>query len=87
MKKIIVAMVSSLLFACSVAQAEPSAADQKWLEVVQKMVEKGQTKLSTPSQERVKLFQTWASQHGLTVVVTKADSNFKIEVTKPVAKN
>lgn len=87
MKKIIVAMVSSLLFACSVAQAEPSAVDQKWLEAVQKMVEKGQTKLSTPSQERVKLFQTWASHHGLTVMVAQADSTYKLEVTKTVATN
>jgi hypothetical protein len=87
MKKIIIATMSSLLFACSVAQAQPSAADQKWLEVVQKMVEKGQTKLSTPSQERVKLFQTWASQPGLTVVVTQADSSYRLEVTRTVAKN
>ena len=87
MKKVIIATAGFLLIACSVALAEPGAADQKWLEVVQKMVEKGQTKLSTPSPERVKLFQTWASQHGLTVAVTRADSNYKIEVTKPVAKN
>jgi hypothetical protein len=70
-----------------VALAEPSAADQKWLAAVQKMVEKGQTKVSTPSQERVKLLQTWANQHGLSVVVTQADSNYKLEVTKTIAKN
>jgi hypothetical protein len=87
MKKIIVAVVSSLLFAGSIALAEPSAADQKWLEVVQKMVEKGQNQLSTPSQERVKLLKDWAAKNGFTVTVTQANSTYKLEVTKTVAKN
>ena len=87
MRKIIVVAVGCLLIACSVALAEPSAADQKWLEAVQKMVENGQTQLSTPSQERVKLLQTWASQHDFTVVVTHTDSSYRLEVTKPVAKS
>jgi len=87
MKKIIVAVVSSLLFASSIALAEPSAADQKWLEVVQKMVEKGQTQLSTPSQERVKLLKDWAAKNGFTVTVTQADSSYKLVIARNVAKN
>jgi hypothetical protein len=87
MKKIIVATVSCLLIAGSVALADPSAADQKWLVAVQKMVEKGQTKISTNSQERVKLLQTWANQHGLSVMVTLADASYKLEVTRTIAKN
>jgi len=87
MKKIIAATAGFLLIACSVALAQPSTADQKWLEVVQKMVEKGQTKLSTPSLERVKLLKDWAAKNGFTVTVTQADSSYKLEVSKTLAKN
>lgn len=87
MKKVIVAAVSLLLFAGYVALAEPSAADQKWLEAVQKMVDKGQTQISTPSADRVKLVKDWAAKSGFTVAVTQNESSYKLEITKHVAKN
>ena len=87
MKRITVAIIGALLLAASVVMANPSAADQKWLEAVQKMVEQGQTQISTPSKERVDLFKDWAAKKGVSVVVTQVDSSYKLEITKTVVKN
>jgi hypothetical protein len=87
MRKIAAVIASCLLIAGSNAMADPSAADQKWLEAVQKMVEKGQTKVSTPSQERVDLLKKWAAERGFSVDVAKTDAGYRIELTKSVARN
>ena len=63
MKKI--ALVAGLLMVGFSVLAAPVEADQKWLEAVQKMVEKGKNKVSTPSQERVDLVKKWAAAKGL----------------------
>jgi hypothetical protein len=87
MKKTIVAIVGLILIACNVVLADSSTADQKWLGAVQKMVQQGQTKVSTPSDGRVKLIQDWAQKNSYSVTVTKSDTSFQLEITRSVAKN
>jgi rRNA maturation endonuclease Nob1 len=87
MKKFVAIMAGCLMLGGFSAMAEPSATDQKWLTAVQKMVEDGQTRVSTPSEERVKLLKEWAAKQGLAVQVTKTDAGFSIELQKKVAKN
>jgi rRNA maturation endonuclease Nob1 len=87
MKKFVAIMAGCLLLGGFSAMAEPGATDQKWLTAVQKMVEDGQTRVSTPSEERVKLLKEWAAKQGLSVEVTKTDAGFSIKLQKKVAKN
>ena len=67
--------------------AAPVEADQKWLEAVQKMVEKGKNNVSTPSQARVDLVKKWAAAKGLTVAVSKTEAGFQLELSKNLARN
>ena len=87
MKKTILAAASLLLIAGNIAIAEPTAADQKWLTVVQKMVEQGKTQFSTTSQDRVELAKNWAQKNSYSVVIKKTDAGFKLEFSRSVAKN
>jgi outer membrane biogenesis lipoprotein LolB len=93
MKKKLITAASLALIACAVIAAEPNvadqktAADQKWLTVVQKIAEKGQTKISTPSEARVTLLKNWAAMNGYSVEVTKTEAGFKLDVTRNIAKN
>lgn len=85
MKKL--ALLVAVLTFCVAASAEPTAADQKWLEAVQKMVAAGQTKISTPNQERVTLLKNWAGGQGYSVEVVKTDAGYRIELTKHLARD
>ena len=87
MKKIALVMAGCLLLAGISALANPSEADQKWLGVVQKMVEKGKNKISTPSQARVDLVKKWAAAHSLNVAVSKTEAGYQLELSKNLAKN
>ncbi len=87
MKKHLLTIAGILLVACTMVAAEPSAADQKWLAAVQKMTETGQAKVSTPSEERVKLLKDWAGKNGFSVEVVKTESGFTIGLTRSMAKN
>jgi len=81
-------MLGCLMIASYSAPAKPvAAADQKWLEVVQKMVEKGKNRVSTPSEERVELLKKWAGEKGFTVSVSKIETGFQLELSKNIAKN
>jgi hypothetical protein len=64
----------------------PNEADQKWLEVVQKKVAEGQTRVSTPIEERVTLLKDWAGKNGYTVAVTQGDNGYRLEVSKGLAQ-
>jgi hypothetical protein len=86
MKKTIVAIAGFLVIACNVVLAD-TAADQKWLTEVQKMVTQGQTKVSTSNEDRVKLVEGWAKQHSYSVTVTKTDGSYKLDITRNVVKN
>ncbi|MCG3146895.1 MAG: hypothetical protein PCFJNLEI_00330 [Verrucomicrobiae bacterium] len=87
MKKYPILFVGCLILVGSSVMAEPSATDQKWLTIVQKMVAEGKTSISTPSEDRVKLAKDWAAQQGLAVEVTKKEASYAIEFQKKVAKN
>lgn len=87
MKKTIIATASILLTACTIAIAEPSETDQKWLAAVQKMTETGQAKVSTASESRVQLLKNWAEKNGFSVKVTQSETSFTVDLTKSVAKN
>ena len=87
MKRIVVLALAGVLATfCFAALAETKPTDQKWLEAVQEMVTKGQSKVSTPSEERVNLLKAWGKDHGYIVKVTKTDAGYKIEVTKELAQ-
>jgi hypothetical protein len=87
MKKLAAFIVGAFLLVNHAALADPTPGDQKWLKAVEEMVEKGQTRISTPSQDRVNLLNEWAAKHGLSVVVTKGESGFSIVVERRQAKN
>lgn len=64
-----------------------SAADQKWLGAIEKMVANGQHEISTPVAARIQLLQAWAKKNGYTVELTKTDAAFRIRLSKDIAKN
>ncbi len=87
MKRLVLLSLSGLLLTFAFnAVADPTAADQKWLDVVQKMVAKGERQVSTPSTDRVNLLKTWGKEHGYSVKVTKTEAGYKIEVSKQLAQ-
>lgn len=87
MKKLTALFVSLLAFSF-LAVAEPTEADQKWLQTVEKMVAKGETKVSTSSEDRVTLVKDWAQKKGYSVTVTKSEKAFRLELTsKDSSKN
>jgi len=65
MKKTVAIICGCLLTASVALAAEPTEADQKWLTVVTKMVESGNTEISTPSEVRANLLKDWASNRVL----------------------
>ena len=62
---------------------QPSEADQKWLGAVEKKIASGELQVSTPSETRVNLLKEWAVKSGYSV---KADSNYRVQVSKGLAK-
>ena len=86
MKKIAVLMLGCLLTFGLTALGEIKDADQKWLEAVQKMVVKGEKKVSTPNEARANLLKEWGSKNGYSVKVTKAETGYSIEVSKSLAQ-
>ena len=83
MKRLVVLALSGVLvsFCLTAVSAEPSKADQKWFEAVQKMVASGEHKLSTPNETRANLLKDWGKEKGYTVKVTKTDTGYSIEVS------
>jgi hypothetical protein len=87
MKKISKLLMGCLLVCSLTVVAESNQSDQKWLDAVQKMVAKGATEVSTPSQDRAKLLKEWAGKRGYSVEVTKTEAGFRVVVSKSLAKN
>ena len=87
MKKIIIVALGCLLSLNLALAGEPSAADQKWLSAVEKMVAEGKTSVSTPSKERVDLLKQWAGKKGYTVDVTKSENSYRAKLSKNIAKS
>lgn len=86
MKKLTALTAACVLIAGLAFAGQPNEADQKWLEVVQKKVTEGQTKVSTPSQERVTLLKEWAGKNGYTVAVNQSEHGYRLELAKNVAQ-
>jgi hypothetical protein len=86
MKRTIVVALACLLTLGYAFAGEPTAADQKWLETVSKMVADGQTKVSTPSADRVGLLKEWAGKNGYSIEVTKSDTSYRAELSKNLAQ-
>ena len=80
MKKLAAVLLGCVLTFNFAALGEVKEADQKWLEAVQKMVTKGEKKISTPNEDRVNLLKEWGSKKGYTVKVTKTEKGYNIEV-------
>ncbi|MCU0784085.1 MAG: hypothetical protein MUF81_08580 [Verrucomicrobia bacterium] len=86
MKQIIAIACGGLLSISSALAGEPSQGDQKWLTAIEQKVAQGDTKISTSSEERVKLLKEWAGTKGYTVVVTKCDASYRVELSKSLAQ-
>lgn len=59
---------------------EPSKADQKWSDAVEKMIAAGTATISTPVESRVKLAKELAEKRGRECKVEKTDKGYKIVV-------
>jgi hypothetical protein len=81
MKKLTAILLGCSLTVFAALAAEPSAADQKWLETVEKMVTGGEKRVSTPSEERVNLLKEWGTKKGYALKVTKTERGYSVEVT------
>jgi hypothetical protein len=81
MKKLSVLLLGGLFAATLALGAEPTPADQKWVQAVEKMVAKGEHKVSTPKEERVSLLKDWAAKNGYSVKVTKNATGYSVELT------
>lgn len=87
MKKLIALTAACALFAGVALAGQPSEADQKWLEVVQKKVAGGQTRISTPLEERVALLKDWAAKNGYNISVSQSEKGYRLQLTKHLAQN
>jgi len=82
MKRIILAAVGCF-FALNLALAgELSAADQKWITVVEKMVAEGQNTISTPNKDRIELLKDWAKKNGYAIQVAANNQGYRVTVSK-----
>jgi hypothetical protein len=86
MKKLTALTAACILITGLAFAGQPNEADQKWLEVVQKKVAEGQTKVSTPIQERVTLLKDWADKNGYTVNVAQTDAGYRLDLAKNLAQ-
>lgn len=92
MKKYAVVLLGCFLTLGFPAFGEVKEADQKWLEAVEKMVTKGEKRVSTPNEDRVNLLKEWGGKKGYTVKVAKTEKGYTVELApkenaKSVAKN
>ncbi|MEK7780394.1 MAG: hypothetical protein AAB370_02700 [Verrucomicrobiota bacterium] len=86
MKKLL-ALTSVCMLITSIALAgQPNEADQKWLQVVEKKINAGQTQISTPAQERVELLKQWAASNGYSAQVTQTSTSYRVELSKSIAQ-
>lgn len=86
MKKIMAIACVGLLSISAMLATETNPGDQKWLTAIEKKVAQGDTKISTPSQERVNLLKDWAGKNGYSTTVTKSDGGYRVELSKSLAQ-
>ena len=85
MKKIIAVLAAGLLTASTLFAGEVSEADKKWSQAVEKMIEKGTDKISTPDSNRADLAVELAKKLNRTATITKKEKTY--EVTFSAAKS
>jgi hypothetical protein len=85
MKKNIALVVGAMLLSNITAQAEPSAADKKWLEIVEKVIAKGETSIATNSEQRMAMLKDWAAKKGYAVLVGKNEVGYHVELFPKIA--
>lgn len=86
MKKLLALTSACMLIASIAIAGSPSEADQKWLQVVEKKINAGQTQISTPAPERVELLKQWAASNGYSAQVTQTSTSFRVEISKSLAQ-
>ena len=86
MKKLAVLLLGCSLTFSFAALGGTNDGDQKWLEAVQKMVAKGESRLSTPNEVRANLLKECGSKNGYSVKVTRTDTGYSVEVSKSLAQ-
>ena len=86
MKKLTTIVLGCLITISAALADQTSEADQKWLGAVEKKIAAGERKVSTPSATRVTLLKEWAGKSGYSVQVTKADDNFRVQLSKGLAQ-
>ncbi len=87
MRKFAIFALSCVLTSGFTFAGEISAADQKWLSAVEKMIADGKTTVSTPSKERADILKEWAGKKGYAVELTKSDKGFQAKLSKKLASN
>jgi len=87
MKKLAVLMLGCSLAFNFAAFAETKESDQKWLQAVQEMVAKGESKVkvSTANGARVTLLKEWGTKKGYSVDVTKTETGYSIHIARQLA--
>ena len=79
-------MLGCLLTFHFATAGQTAAADQKWLEAVQKMVASGESAVSTPVEGRANLLKEWGTKMGYSIKVTKTETSYRIEISKTLAQ-
>jgi hypothetical protein len=92
MKKLTLFLLSGLLLASVAVAGELSEADKKWAAAVEKMIEKGVAKISTPDANRADLAMELAKKHNRTGKIQKTEKGYDVtftaaEKSTTVAKN
>jgi hypothetical protein len=85
MKRVIAIALGLMLLVNMTAQAAPDAADQKWLDVVQRMIAKGETSIPTTSAQRMAMLKDWAGKKGYAVMVGKNELGYHVELFPKIA--
>ena len=78
MKKMPLVLAMSLLTSVAALAGELSAADKKWAAVVEKMIQEGAEKVSTPNSNRANLAVELAKKQNRTGTIQKTDKGYDV---------
>ena len=86
MKNILISILAVTLLVLSAGATEISKQDAKWAEVVKKMMAKGETKLSTPSNTRVEIIKDLAKKSNRECRVAKKGVTYEVVILESKTK-
>lgn len=86
MKQLTALTAAWVLLAIAAFAGPLSEVDQKWLKVVETKITSGQTRVSTPVEQRVALLKDWAEKNGYTSVVTQCEHGYRLQLVKNIAQ-